>query len=53
MQCVSGCGCDAGKRLCDALLPIGNWTVQIVRGSDHAKSSKVIPRRWVIGGTPA
>ena len=53
MQLVSGVdsGAYAGQKLRDALAKFGNWTVEIVRRSDHAAGFEIIPRRWVVERT--
>ena len=43
----------AGDKLKEALLPIGQWTIEIIKRSDTAKSFKVLPRRWVVERTLA
>jgi len=44
-------GAYAGQKLRDALAKFGNWTVEIVRRSDHAAGFEIIPRRWVVERT--
>ena len=44
----------AGQKLRNArnaLADMGTWTVEIIKRSDHAKSFKVLPRRWVVART--
>lgn len=41
----------AGEKLRDALASMGNWTVEIIKRSDHAKGFHVLPRRWVVERT--
>lgn len=43
----------AGDKLKDALRPISEWTIEIVKRSDIAKGFKVLPRRWVVERTLA
>ena len=40
-----------GPKLRDALKPLGDWTIEIVRRSDKAKGFEVLPRRWVVERT--
>ena len=44
-------GAYAGPKLRGALDRIGDWTVQIVKRSDHAEGFEVLPRRWVVERT--
>ena len=44
-------GAYAGQKLRDTLAKLGNWTVEIVRRSDHAAGFEIIPRRWVVERT--
>ena len=41
----------AGKKLKEALVPMGRWTLQIIRRSDAAKGFELLPRRWVVERT--
>jgi len=41
----------AGPKLREALVPLGRWTLQIVKRSDAAKGFVVLPRRWVVERT--
>src|ERR1700741_3982727 len=41
----------AGDKLRHALAKHGNWTVEIVKRSDHATGFEVIPKRWVVERT--
>ena len=41
----------AGPKLREALVPLGRWTLQIVKRSDAAKGFEVLPRRWVVERT--
>jgi len=41
----------AGPKLRDALKPLGDWTVEIVKRSDAAEGFEVLPRRWVVERT--
>ncbi len=41
----------AGKKLRAALVPMGRWTLQIIRRSDTAKGFELLPRRWVVERT--
>ncbi len=41
----------AGKKLRDALKGHGDWSLEIIRRSDTAKSFEVLPRRWVVERT--
>ena len=43
----------AGQKLRDALVKFGDWTVEIVKRSDHAAGFEVLPRRWVVERTLA
>jgi transposase len=38
----------AGEKLRRALKKIGDWTIEIIRRSDHARGFEVLPRRWVV-----
>jgi transposase len=31
--------------------PSGQWTIEIIKRSDKAKGSQVLPRRWVVERT--
>ena len=43
-------GC-AGPKLKDAMSRFGDWTIEILKRSDRAKSFEVLPRRWVVERT--
>ena len=30
---------------------VGQWTIQIIKRSDHAKGFEILPRRWVVERT--
>ena len=36
---------DAGDKLKDALAPMGEWTLEIIKRSDTAKGFVLLPRR--------
>ncbi len=40
-----------GDKLKGRLTRLGQWTLQIIRRSDHAKGFMVLPRRWVVERT--
>ena len=42
---------DAGDKLKDALAPMGEWTLEIIKRSDTAKGFVLLPRRWVVERT--
>src|SRR5438067_8699622 len=44
-------GAYAGRKLRDALAKFGDWSVEIVKRSDHAAGFEVLPRRWVVERT--
>ena len=44
-------GGDAGDKLKDALAPMGEWTLEIIKRSDTAKGFVLLPRRWVVEAT--
>ena len=44
-------GAYAGPKLRGALDSIGNWTLEIVKRSDHANGFEVLPKRWVVERT--
>ena len=46
-------GAYAGQKLRDTLAKFGDWTVEIVKRSDHAAGFEVLPRRWVVERTLA
>ena len=41
----------AGPKLKQALAKLGNWTIEIIKRSDHAKGFHILPRRWVVERT--
>lgn len=41
----------AGEKLKDALVPLGQWTLEIIKRSDAAKGFVLLPRRWVVERT--
>ena len=43
----------AGEKLQQCLVPLGKWTIDIVKRSDVAKGFVVLPRRWVVERTLA
>ena len=43
----------AGEKLEQSLVPLGNWTIDIVKRSDIAKGFVLLPRRWVVERTLA
>jgi transposase len=43
----------AGRKLKAPLVPMGRWTLQIIRRSDAAKGFELLPRRWVVERTLA
>jgi putative transposase len=44
-------GAYAGEKLAQALAPLGDWTLEIVKRSDAAKGFGLLPRRWVVERT--
>ena len=44
-------GGDAGEKLANALVPLGQWTLEIVKRSDAVKGFVLLPRRWVVERT--
>ena len=44
-------GAYAGEKLAEALAPLGDWTLEIVKRSDAAKGFVLLPRRWVVERT--
>lgn len=46
-------GTYAGDKLTAALAPLGAWTIEIVKRSDHAKGFVLLPGRWVVERTIA
>jgi transposase len=46
-------GAYAGRKLEQALISFGRWTLEIVKRSDAAKGFKLLPRRWVVERTLA
>src|SRR3984893_2579361 len=43
----------AGEKLRHALAKLGQWTIEIVKRSDHVAGFEVLPRRWVVERTLA
>ena len=43
----------AGEKLRDALKPMGEWSIEIIKRSDTAKGFELLPRRWVVERTIA
>jgi transposase len=41
----------AGRKLRDALLPLGEWVLEIIKRSDAVKGFELLPRRWVVERT--
>src|SRR6195952_5055741 len=41
----------AGDKLRNALMGMGNWTVQIIKRSDTAQGFEILTRRWVVERT--
>ena len=41
----------AGGKLKQALAKIGDWTIEIIKRSDHVKGFHVLPRRWIVERT--
>jgi transposase len=41
----------AGDKLRDALTKVGQWTIAIIKRSEHATGFEVLPRRWVVERT--
>lgn len=41
----------AGPKLKDAMSRFDDWTIEIIKRSDSAKSFEVLPRRWVVERT--
>jgi transposase len=46
-------GAYAGEKLRHALAKLGQWTIEIVKRSDHRTGFGVLPRRWVVERTLA
>jgi transposase len=46
-------GAYAGRKLEQALVSVGRWTLEIVKRSDTARGFKLLPRRWVVERTLA
>jgi transposase len=44
-------GAYAGEKLAQALAPLGDWALEIVKRSDAAKGFVLLPRRWVVERT--
>jgi transposase len=40
-------------KLREALRPIGEWTIEIIKRSDAARGFVLLPRRWVVERTLA
>ena len=40
-----------GQKLQCRLFPMGKWTMEIIKRSDHAAGFKLLPRRWVVERT--
>lgn len=51
MRHVFADGGYAGKKLRGALTKMGEWTLEIIKRSDHAKGFEILPRRWVVERT--
>jgi putative transposase len=51
MRHVFADGGYAGQQLRKALTKIGDWDLDIIKRSDHAKGFSVLPRRWVVERT--
>jgi transposase len=43
----------ADRKLQNALMKLGNWTIEIVKRSDAAQGFILLPRRWVVKRTLA
>jgi transposase len=41
----------AGDKLRDALTKFGQWTIAVIKRSEHATGFEVLPRRWVVERT--
>jgi len=41
----------AGDKLREALTKLGEWTIEIVKRSDHVSGFQVLPKRWVVERT--
>jgi transposase len=46
-------GAYAGQKLHDGLTQFGQWTIEIVKRSEHAAGFEILPRRWVVERTLA
>ncbi len=43
----------AGDKLKQALQPLGNWTLEIIKRNDKVKGFEVLPKRWIVERTLA
>lgn len=51
LRCIFADGGYAGPKLRQALRPIGNWRLEIIKRSDIKKGFVLLPRRWVVERT--